>query len=254
MTRHLAPLVLLALAINVAPAAKADEIPIATFSGTLSLTYDSNPSSDLSYAKLQFSSSNTNGAQLNFLPAFQSLFGDQGQFGLDVVYVAPTNNQAVPTLTAYDYNGTGPVASPESISWAINDYGQNLPVGPGNPANIVYNSLFRGPSINLDTSNTTNVGTVYTLSVTGGLVSDGLVHWYDPSAGSTPLSAAGLSNVLPFTAVFTDDSSLDPSLTNFTGSGTLFVENPEPASCVLLVAGLAGVVGVARRKQRPVVG
>ena len=249
MTRPLTPLAILVLGLSAAPSC-ADEIPVATFSGTLALNYDSNPSSDLSYAKLQYSATNTNGAQLNFLPAYQSIFGDVGQFGLDVIYTAPTNNQTVPTLTAVDYNGTGPVASPESITWAANDYGQNLPVGPGNPANIPYNSLFRGPSIDLTTSDLTNVGPVYTLTVAGDLVSDGNINWYYPAAGTTPLSSIGLSNIFPFTATFTDNSDTDPNLLDFTGTGTLFVETPEPASCVLLVAGLAGVVGVARRKRR----
>jgi hypothetical protein len=251
MTRHLALLVLLVLAISAATS-KADEIPVATFNGTLALHYDTNPSGDLSYAKLQYSATNTNGAQLNFLPAYKSIFGDVGQFGLDVIYTAPTNNQSVPTLTAVDYNGSGPVPSAESITWAANDYGQNLPVGPGNPANIPYNSLFRGPSIDLLTSNTTNVGPVYTLTVTGDLVSDGNINWYNPAAGTTSLASVGLSNLFPFTATFTDNIDTDPNLLDFTGGGTLFVENPEPASCVLLVAGLAGVLRVARRKQRPV--
>jgi PEP-CTERM motif len=249
MTRHLAPLVVLALAMYAAPS-RADEIPVATFSGTLALHYDSNPSSDLSYAKLQYSATNTNGAQLNFLPAYQTIFGDQGQFGLDVIYTAPTNNQTVPTLTAVDYNGTGPVPSGESITWAVNDYGQNTPTGPVNPANISYNSLFRGPSLDLLTSNETNVGPIYTLTVTGDLVSDGNINWYNPAAGTTSLASLGLSNVVQFSATFTDNSDTDPNLLDFTGTGTLFLQTPEPASCVLLIGGLAGLAGVARRKQR----
>jgi hypothetical protein len=248
MTRLLAPMLVFALAVSGATS-RADEIPVATFTGTLALHYDASPAGDLSYAKLQYSSTNTNGAQLNFLPAYQSLFGDVGQFGLDVIYTAPTNNQAVPTLTAVDYNGTGPVPSAESITWASNDYGQNTPVGPGNPANIPYNSLFRGPSIDLLTSNTTNVGPVYTLTVTGDLVSDGNINWYNPAAGTTSLASVGLSNLFPFTATFTDNIDTDPNLEFFTGTGTLFVETPEPASCVLLFAGLAGVAGVARRRR-----
>jgi len=231
-------------------ALQASLIPLATVSGTLAVHYDSSPSSDASYYKLQYSPTNTNGASLTFNPALQSTFGDIGQFGLDVVYTAPTNNGVVPTLTAVDYNGTGPVPSAEPITWAINDYGQNTPVGPGNPVNIPYNSLFRGPSIDILTSNLTNVGPIYTLTVTGDLVSDGNINWYNPAVGTTSLASLGLSNLLPFTATYTDNIATDPGLQFFSGSGTIFVQTPEPASCVLLIAGLAGLGSFGRWRNR----
>jgi len=229
---------------------QASLIPVATVEGTLAVHYDANPSSDASYYKLQYSPTNTNGASLSFLPAFQSIFGDVGQFGLDVIYTAPTNNGTVPTLTAVDYNGTGPVPSAESITWAVNDYGQDTPVGPGNPANIPYNSLLRGPSIDVISSNLTNVGPVYTLTVTGDFVSDGNINWYYPAAGTTSLASVGLLNIFPFTATFSDNIDTDPGLQFFSGSGTVFAETPEPASGLLLVTGLVGVVGIVRRRKK----
>jgi hypothetical protein len=227
-------------------------IPVATTSGTLAVHYDADDPSEPSYYRLQFSPTNTNGAALSFLPAFKSTFGDVGQFGLDVIYTAPTNDGVVPTLTAVDYNGVGPVPSAETIDWAANDYGQNLPVGPGNPANIPYNSLFRGPSIDIFTSSLTHVGPNYTLTLSGQLVSDGNINWYYPAAGTTALASVGLLNVFPFTATFTDNSNTDPGLHFFSGGGPIFAETPEPAACVLLSTGLMGLIGFAYCRKRSV--
>jgi hypothetical protein len=249
MRRLPLPLIVFAVLAGVNPL-QASLIPVATVNGTIAVHNDANPSTDPSYYRLQYSPTNTNGAALSFLPAFKSIFGDVGQFGLDVIYTAPTNNGTVPKLTAVDYNGSGPVPSAESITWAANDYGQNTPVGPGNPANIPYNSLFRGPSINIISSNLTNVGPVYTLSAKGDFVSDGNINWYNPAAGTTPLASVGLLNIFPFTATFSDNIISDPGLQFFTGSGTIFAETPEPATCVLLVTGLASVIGFARGRKR----
>jgi len=229
---------------------QASLIPVATTSGVLAVHYDADNPSDPSYYRLQFSSTNTNGASLSFLPAFKAIFGDVGQFGLDVIDTAPTNDGVVPTLTAVDYNGVGPVPSAETINWAANDYGQNTPVGPGNPANIPYNSLFRGDAIDLFTSSLTNVGPVYTITVTGQLVSDGNINWYYPAAGTTSLASVGLANVFPFTATYTDNIATDPKLNFFSGTGTLFAETPEPATCLLLSTGLAGLIGFARWRKK----
>jgi hypothetical protein len=227
---------------------QASLIPVATTSGVLAVHYDADNPSDPSYYKLQFSSTNTNGAALSFLPAYQSTFGDVGQFGLDVIYTAPTNDGAVPPLTAFDYNGVGPVPSAETIDWAVNDYGQNTPIGPGNPTNISYNSLFRGPSIDIFTSSLTNVGPIYTLTISGQLVSDGNINWYYPAAGTTALATLGFLNVFPFTATYTENIDTDPGF--FSGGGTIFAETPEPAACVLLSTGLAGLIGFAYCRKR----
>jgi hypothetical protein len=237
---------------------RASEIPVATTSGVLAVHYDADSPSNASYYQLQFSSTNTNGAALSFItPTDKAIFGDVGQFGLDVIYTAPTNDGTVPKLTAVDYNGSGPVASAESITWAVNDYGQNVPVGPGNPSNIPYNSLFRGASIDISTSSLTHVGPNYTFTITGDLVSDGNINWYNPAAGTTSLASVGLANVFPFTATFTDNSVTDPGLRFFTGSGTIFAETlatPEPAAGVLLATGLASLIGVVYWRKREIRG
>jgi hypothetical protein len=206
-------------------------------------------------AAVQFDQYERGGLELYRRPPLnlKPIFGDVGQFGLDAIYTAPTNNTTVPTLTAVDYNGTGPVPSAEPINWAVNDYGQHTPVGPGNTANIPYNSLFRGDTIDITSQSLTNVGPIYTATLSGDLVSDGFIHWYTPSTPDTSLASLGLENAFAFTATFTDNITTDPSLQTFTGSGIIFAETPEPAAVLLLTSGLAGLVVVtrfARRKAR----
>lgn len=231
----------------------ADLIPVATTSGTLAVHYDADNPSQASYYQLQLSPTNTNGAALSFAAPYQSIFGDVGQFGLSVIYVAPTNDQTVPTLTAVDYNGTGPVPSAEPITWAVNDYKPGTPIGPGNASNIPYNSLFRGPSIDITSSSLTTVGTVDTLTVSGDLISDGNINWFNPAAGTTSLASLGLSNVFEFTATFTDDTSTDPGLNFFSGTATIDAETvPEPGTFVLLMSGLVGLMTFAVHRRRHV--
>jgi hypothetical protein len=232
------------------PSARADLlVPAATTAGTLVFTPGATASNF--YAQSEVGGGNTNGAPLTFEPAFQSLFGDVGQFGLSAVYVPPGyTGPTPPTLTAFNHTASGPVAA-GTVAWAVNDYGPGAG-GPAIASNIVENSLFRGSGITITSSSTNVVGDIVTLTISGELTSDGFIHWYNPATPPTSLASVGVENFFPFTATFTDNDVTDPNLTNFTGTTTLYADliTPEPASLVLLVGGLVGPIGLSLYRKR----
>jgi len=62
-------------------------------------------------------------------------------------------------------------------------------------------------------------------------------------------SSGVYSRCVPRTQHLSEIIDTDPGLQFFTGSGTVFVETLEPASCVLLFMGLASVLVLARWRK-----
>ena len=155
-----------------------------------------------------------------------------GQYGLTDVYVPPGGSPPPPpTDTAWNNTVSGPVAA-GTVAWAIDSYG---PVGPANPSSVPIESVLRGPSIVITSSPDTFIDGILTLTLTGDLYSDGYIYSSDPSVAPTSLASLGISSVIPFTGLFTDNIATDPNLSNLTGSFTFYadyVNTPEPApSC-----------------------
>ena len=228
--------------------AGAASIPLGTAVGGVAVHYNSTGGelpTNQAYLKAQFSATNANGSTYDFdttpLPGtggalswfgiFQSV---PGQFGLDVVVTAPTSNNSVPTppLIAYENtNGTvaGHVAA-GPVTWAINGY-QDPTVGPGNPANGIVNSLFRGGTgandgIVLTVGPPMQNGTMFTVHFSGQLISDNLVHWYNPATPNSPVSNFQMTGKILFDGDLTYDSATDttPGVDFYAGTIALEAE------------------------------
>ncbi len=165
----------------------------------------------------------------------------ESQFGFDLVLPALTWDGVtpIPTLTAYDYDGSGPVAN-GTVAWAINDY---KPHTPDITAGIVYNSLIRGNTpanpadVQLLRSYWTQSGTIFTSYVEGKLVSDGLHHWYLPGTPDSPLALFQLNGDFYFSGTLTYDSSTDtdPLMDFYAGPVTLTANHPNTTGYPLVI-------------------
>ncbi|HVO26415.1 MAG TPA: NosD domain-containing protein [Candidatus Margulisiibacteriota bacterium] len=199
-------------------------IPFGTATGGVAIYYNNNGGGEhptnQAYARAQFSQANTNGAAFAFdstpIPGsggltWQLLFGGAvpSQFGLDVVLPAPTYDGSVPLpalVAVENVNGTPGGATPAGpVTWAINDYKPNVPNGPATASNAPTNSLFRGGTGAGDGITLTQTpvlpfpnGTVFTLHVTGELISDNLVHWFNPATPNSPVGNFELTGKLLF--------------------------------------------------------
>ncbi|HZP39916.1 MAG TPA: right-handed parallel beta-helix repeat-containing protein [Candidatus Binatia bacterium] len=202
-------------------------VPLGTASGGLAIHYNlTGPESPTNQAwvKAQFGPAVSNGALFDFdatvLPgtggqSWSSIFQSvPHQFGFDVVLTAPTTDGSNPTpvLSAFD-NVDGNLAHATNagpVTWAIDDYQGS----PGAPGAGVINSLFRGGTgandgVTITTQTVTQNGTVFTLHIAGELQSDGLVHWYNPAFGSSPVGSLELTGKLLFDGTLTYDSAGD---------------------------------------------
>lgn len=225
-------------------------VPLATTAGTQVFTPSVTTFPNY-YTQSEVGGGNTNGAPLSFSAPFTALFGDVGQYGLTDVYVPPGGSPPPPpTDTAWNNTLSGPVAA-GTVAWAIDAYG---PAGPVDPSSVPIESVLRGPSIVITSSPDTFIDGILTLSLTGNLYSDGYIYSSDPSVAPTSLASLGISSVLPFTGLFTDNIATDPFLSNLTGSFTIYADyvspSPEPASLALLVSGLVVPIGLWFYRKR----
>ena len=227
--------------------ALAATVPLGAASGGLAIYYNSTggqvPSNE-AYWQLQFSGSNTNGAEFNFdstpIPGSGGLnwYGIfqvvPNQFGLDMILEQPTTDHSVatPVLTAYD-NGNNTLAGRISggpVTWAISGY-TGSSNGPADPGNSIINSLFRGGSgasgdgiSNLVVTPLGQVGTVTTIAISGQMASDGVIHWYSTTTPNTPVTAFELTGTFDFSATLSYDSSTDSNPLMDFYAGTIEVE------------------------------
>jgi hypothetical protein len=242
--------VLLAFSPPFSPSLRADLlVPLATTSGTQVFTPSVSAFPNY-YTQSEVGGGNTNGAPLSFSAPFNALFGDVGQYGLTDVYVPPGGSPPPPpTDTAWNNTVSGPVAA-GTVAWAIDSYG---PGGPANPSSVPIESVLRGPSIVITSSPDTFIDGILTLTLAGDIYSDGYIYSSDPSVAPTSLASLGISSVIPFTGLFTDNVATDPMLSNLTGSFTFYadyVNTPEPAPLALLVSGLVGPIGLWFYRKR----
>jgi hypothetical protein len=247
--------------------------PLGTASGGVAVYYRSSVEdpSNISYLRAQFSPTNTNGGAFAFDSTnpvlgtpytFSDVFGDVGQYGFDmIVPIDLTNSPPIPLLTPYD-NVDGSLANraagtPGSIEWAINDYNQNPSIpgyGPQTPGNEVINSVLRGPSGTLNSTLTAIPGG-YQIDFSGELISDGFIHWSNPSTADTPLSALGGEVHLLFNGTLTYLTATDttPGMDWYAGNVNLslqYTPAPEPSTLALAGCGALGLAAVVRRKRR----
>jgi hypothetical protein len=241
---------LLAFSPSFSPSLRADTlVPLATTAGTQVFTPSVSAFPNY-YTQSEVGGGNTNGAPLSFSATFNVLFGDVGQYGLTDVYVPPGGSPPnPPTDTAWNNTVSGPVAA-GTVAWAIDSYS---PGGPANPSSVPIESVLRGSGIVITSSPDTYIDGILTLTVAGDLYSDGYVYSNDPSVPPTSLASLGISSVLPFTGLFTDNVATDPTLSNLTGSFTIYadyVNTPEPAPLALLMSGLACPIGLWFYRKR----
>ncbi len=229
--RFLPSLLSLAVLVSVAPAG-ATTVPLGTSSGGIAVYYNDNligeNPANQAYFRAQFGLGNTNGAEFNFdstpLPGTGGLVSWYGvfqavpdQFGFDAVLQAPTYDASVtiPGLHAYD-NVNGSIAGRSDagvVTWALSGYTGSTD-GPADPANSPINSLFRGGTgptdvgaMSVTVSPVSQVGTLFTVDVSGELISDGLIHWYTPATPDSPVGSFELTGKLLFSGTLTYDSA-----------------------------------------------
>jgi hypothetical protein len=230
-------------------AAATTTVPLGAASGGVAINYNllgGEVPSNQAYFRAQFSVINTNGAEFNFdntpLPGtggalswyniFQAV---PNQFGLDLILEAPTSNNSnpTPTLTAYD-NGDNTIpgrVAAGPVTWAISGY-TGPTDGPANPANMIINSLFHGGTgtgdgiANLVVSPVSQMGSIFTATVSGELLTDGLIHWYTVSTPDSAIGNFELTGTVFFNGTLTYDSSTDvnPTMDFYAGSVQLDAE------------------------------
>jgi hypothetical protein len=244
------------------------------------------------YIRAQFGYDNTNGAGFQFdntdygSGSFNDAFSGQpvgsSQFGFDLIGMAPSYNPTggvvPPTVYFADNVDNTPAGAtltqafptPSPAAWAINDYKD--PSGAENGS--ITNSVLRGTSFSLSVDNFTidQTGTLYTMEISGMLVTDGLIHFYTTSIpggngdNTSNLADWMLGDTFYFTGILTYDKDYaragwDQSWNTYStgydngadqmdfyaGNIQIYAEIiPEPATIAIL--GL-GALSLIRRKK-----
>lgn len=249
-------------------------IPFGTSTGSLGVYYNTaSPETPANqrYFRAQNSPSNTNGATFNFdsaadlvpsFPGVQSMYSIfqavPDQFGIDLVLPAPTATGPAPTITARD-NVNGSVAGAASagpVFWGISGYTGSTD-GPSNPANAIINTLFRSNNATpaVLSFNTVPIAGGFQTTVSGFLVSDGTIYWYNPATANSAMSAffndgtlyaSGRIKVDGVLTYITGDDTT-PGADFYNGTITYQLELiPAPGAAALL--GLGGLCAARRRR------
>jgi len=170
----------------------------------------------------------------------KTVFGDNGQFRLDLIIEAPTNQITVPVLLGvdrtpppdYTYNPTslGPVMG------GINDY----------KSGVVVNTLFKVVGGTADVSIESLGGSNYKAVFSGTLDTDGVVRWFGEGIADTVFTDLGIPPWVEFSGelIYTRADDTTPGMDFYAGSID-FYALPEPASLGFLL--LSGLPWLSRR-------
>lgn len=246
---------IVAVLLMVVPAVAQTWVPVGTAEGGVAVYFnDTNEvPTNVSYLRVQYTNSttNVNGAHISMFEPFKTIFGDLGQYGFDLIAVAPTNtNPTPPVLYAYDWNGTTAVQN-GSIMWAANVY-SDWYNGPTNPSATVLNSSLRGSSGTPLLYNLTSLGGGdYKADFAAVLESDGFIHWYTPGFPDTPFT-------YPFTGKFLVTGTLyyyknldtTPGMDFYQGTMNLYAQAiPDASTITLFTVGLLPLGAWLRKKR-----
>ncbi len=173
-----------------------------------------------------------------------ALLDDVGQYAVDLVLIAPTNDDTAPIPQLKGFTRTDgfnvvhfPPLVAGDIGWAFNDYqglgspGSYISVGDLNgdmtidgsdqvvqtgtgPTNVdtVVNSAFRGNIVNLTFSNVMQSGPIFTATISGELISDGNFYPFAPGQSQLGIASLGLTGRFFFTGSLSYDSTGDTGL------------------------------------------
>ena len=207
-------------------------LPFGSVEGVVGIYYNDNSDGEVptnqAYLRTQYSDVNSSGGQFTFssIPltgnglTWSAIFNELGQYGFDMVLpVNPDGSVVPPVLTAVDNgdNTPGGAIPAGPVAWAINDYKDDAPNGPGNTKNAPTNSVIRAETppilpgdIVITRNDVTESGGIYTAQIEGYLESDDVIHWYTIGQPDSPMAGFNLTGTFYFSGTLTYDVSTDP--------------------------------------------